>query len=620
MKYPDRFIPLVFLPGLLLLTGMLLWPGVQGAFLLDDIPNLSYLAHTAPESWRERLSLAMGQISGMTRVLPGLSFVLQADAWPDHPARMIAANIVLHLANGAIVFALTRGLLAETPRRDRIALVATAIWLLSPIQVSGTLYIVQRINQMSAFFVFLGLLAYVHGRRLGAGHERSGWIWMSAGIAIGGGAAVLCKENGVLLPLLALVCEATLLRHVPWPSRGGLWRALFLFGPLVALVALMFWRFDVYVMHGYAQRDFTWQERLLTEGRILLAYLRIILLPRTSGLGLFHDDEPVARGSVEDTLFALAAIALLGAGWLLRRRAPALAFGLLWFFAGHALESTIVPLELYFEHRNYLPLFGPALALASLWSLALERARGVVRVSVLLLIPAWLTLASWATHQQARAWGNPLVLGEIALFEHPNSHRAMIFQAGLLSAQGFKDAASRLFERAGSVPAGRLRWLRAGCDGRMSAMPDIARLADDLRQFRRDAGVIAGLASLADAMEDGICPAVAPAAMLELVAALGENPAYVESRTKLDVLRGRFLMAAGRFDEAAIRFGETARGSGEVETMFLEVKALHAAGRLDEARGALERMGRAVDTGGWRTDRYRSDLARWNKQLTDSSR
>ena len=67
------------------------------------------------------------------------------------------------------------------------------------------------------------------------------------------------------------------------------------------------------------------------------------------------------------TLFSLLALpALLALAWLVRHRQPLVAFGLLWFFAGHLSESTLLPLELYFPHRNYLPAIGLYLALGVL--------------------------------------------------------------------------------------------------------------------------------------------------------------------------------------------------------------------------------------------------------------
>ena len=63
------------------------------------------------------------------------------------------------------------------------------------------------------------------------------------------------------------------------------------------------------------------------------------------------------------TLASIVAIVLLVAtAWKYRKKAPVYTFAVFWFLGGHILESTVVPLELYIEHRNYLPLLGPIFA------------------------------------------------------------------------------------------------------------------------------------------------------------------------------------------------------------------------------------------------------------------
>ncbi|MCZ7654258.1 MAG: hypothetical protein M5R42_08160 [Rhodocyclaceae bacterium] len=116
---------------------------------------------------------------------------------------------------------------------------------------------------------------------------------------------------------------------------------------------------------GYALRDFSAVERMLTEGRVLWFYLGLILFPRLEALGLYHDDIAVSTGLIAPWTTLLALVGLFGLIWLawrLRLRMPLTAFGLAWFLIGHGLESTFLPLEIAHEHRNYVPLFGILLA------------------------------------------------------------------------------------------------------------------------------------------------------------------------------------------------------------------------------------------------------------------
>src|SRR3546814_16306471 len=70
------------------------------------------------------------------------------------------------------------------------------------------------------------------------------------------------------------------------------------------------------------------------------------------------------------------------------------------YFCCQLLESTIISLELYFEHRNYLPSFGLALAA----SFYIARLRAHAPAIGALVVSAFLVLEIWITHQQSRIW------------------------------------------------------------------------------------------------------------------------------------------------------------------------------------------------------------------------
>src|SRR5690606_33757253 len=114
-------------------------------------------------------------------------------------------------------------------------------------------------------------------------------------------------------------------------------------------------------------------------------------------------------------------VVLLGAGVLIRNRAPLAAAGIFWFFAGHSLTSGPFNLELVFEHRNYLPLLGIVLAATDLVLRIRMRdgakALGLVACTVVLAISA-------ITAVRAAVWGDPLVLASDLVAKNPESARA----------------------------------------------------------------------------------------------------------------------------------------------------------------------------------------------------
>ena len=151
----------------------------------------------------------------------------------------------------------------------------------------------------------------------------------------------------------------------------------------------------------------------------------MIVAPSNSRLGLFHDDITVSRNLLQpiSTFFALAGLmGLLGAVLWGIRRAPLLAFGILFFLAGHILESTIFNLELSFEHRNYLPSYGLALMviyylLHPSISLLTLKTRGSITIVLLIMLAA-------VTWMRADAWGSPLKFATLEVINHPQSPRA----------------------------------------------------------------------------------------------------------------------------------------------------------------------------------------------------
>jgi hypothetical protein len=233
-----------------------------------------------------------------------------------------------------------------------------------------------------------------------------------------------------LVPLFFLVIEITIFQFATPQVRMrrllfGFHGALVLLPGLVALAYMAI--HPEFVMSAYRLRDFTLGERLLTESRVLWLYLGMIAYPRSSTMGLFHDDLPISHGLLDPAttlLSILGLLALLGTALWARRRAPLLSFGLLFFLAGHVLESTILPLELAFEHRNYLPAYGIILiGMHALLPGPRSASHGRLRQGAALAI---MLLLGSVTAIRAHHWGNLDLLAYTEAAHHPQSPRANI--------------------------------------------------------------------------------------------------------------------------------------------------------------------------------------------------
>lgn len=545
-------------------------PALGAIFQFDDFPNLSGLDRINSDPTLDEIAqFVLHGISSPTgRPISLLTFALQAGDWPGNPAGFLRVNLLLHLLNGLLLFWCLTRLLRLMPERPAAAAfvpwLATALWLVAPIQATAVVYVVQRMAELSATFVFLGLLLYLIGRqRLLSGALRMGFMLMSGGLFVGTVLGVLAKENAALFPLLVLVTEATLLARTPRPPIWRPWAMLFLGLPTLAILGYLLYRAVGYDS-TYEIRNFSLGERLLTESRVLCMYLYKLLLPWPSAVRLLYDDYPVSSSLLQPwtTLPAVAAVtALIASGWQLRRRYPVYSFGVLWFFAAHALESSVVPLELVFEHRNYQasagPLFALAVAIPAVWRLASHR---LVRNLVVAFVGLYLLLLSSVTWQIATLWGNPMLMADWWSQTQPDSKRAKIEFLSTLMAYGVHDHAIDIARQASEHwpddPSFYLVQLHMRCDN-----PEVDAPVDEIRRrlglVRTDIYTVIHLIdTVTTQIERGRCAHLDPAVIGQLTEAALGNPVLATQRRNLLLVRARSLKLAGRLEESLDVFRE----------------------------------------------------------------
>ncbi len=604
---PDRHELLrgLALWALLALTAVCYLPSLSGPFLFDDLPNLMGLARIGGLFDLDFWTYTTYGISGPTgRPLALFSFALQHAAWPVDMAAFHRVSLGLHLVTGALcallLLRLARSWWPGDPgRAQTLAVVAAGLWLLHPIQVSTVAYVVQRMTILATLFTVLGLIGWTHGRLLVArSPDRvAGYLWAAVGIGAGGLLAVLSKETGVLLLAYALVLEHTVLRELPAPLAWRRARHLLLHAPALLFCTLVAWRWDQLILEKYSIREFGLGERLLTQSRVLIEYLGLIVAPTPSRLTLFHDDYFASRGLLDplSTLPALLAVlALIGLGGWLRARAPVLAFAILWYFAGHLLESTFLPLELYFEHRNYLPLLGPACAAAYYSQIALARlttrhARIVVPALFAVLALGFTAL----TYTEAMIWGRPTALAPIWSAEHPTSLRARANFAGVLKELGHHDAAADEYARmARDFPrdAGpMIEWFELGCLSPTALLPAREALLERLRTARFSYSPAAVIDRIVGEYEgDGECGRVLGSDVFAMLDAIDANPARGDAPELVPLLRGRLLKLRGDWRGALVEYDEAMTRRPRLDVATLQVIIAFEGGDLPLARRYLD--------------------------------
>ncbi len=418
------------------------WPGLGGPFYFDSIERIALndalTANRLDTATLIRAAYA-GEQAYPERALSNISFAL--NHWLSGgrfvPAAFKLTNVVIHLLNGWLVLWLLARALVGAPWRwvanetaaFWLAALAAVVWLLHPIQLTSVLYAVQRMTSLSGTFVLLGLVLFTLGRARLETRPRAAFAIMLSGLALGAGLGFFAKQNALLTPLFALLIEWFFFER--WSLSRATRRALVGFYaltvalPLLAACAVLLVNPEL-VLDGYRARSFGAIERLLTQSRVLVRYMVLMLLPMPGALSLYHDDVAVSEGLLSPPTTAaclllwgvLVAIVMLG--W--RRRWP-WSFGIAWFLIGHLLESSVLPLEMMHEHRNYVPSLG--LFVAAAWTL--KRASARIPVAVTATAAALLLAVLTAlTATRAVEWQQPDRLMHHLAHHHPASARALI--------------------------------------------------------------------------------------------------------------------------------------------------------------------------------------------------
>lgn len=407
--------------------------------MLDDIGSLNPLSAwlVGEIGWQE---VVFGNPSGVFgRSLPMAAFLANAALGGDSVYTLKLGNLAIHLLLGGLVFLAARAVLAHTalaPQRSLWAFAVAAVWLLHPLQLSTVLYVVQRMTQLSAFFSLLAVIAWFAARaELAAGDRTAARLLLFAGVPLATLLAILSKENGALAPLLCIALDLALFG---WRAARPVEIRIFIGLTVAGGVAGALWALWSGLVPGllaaYEIRDFTLAERLLTQPRVLADYVGQWFWPDLARLGLYHDGFPPSRGWLDPPSTLLAMLGwgiVLTASLALRRQAPLLAAGLWFYLAGHLIESSAIGLELYFEHRNYLPTLGLALATIGLVEVIASRSLrpipSKIPITIMVLL---LPLLALATHAKAIVWSSGERIVREAALAHPQSIRAWAELAG----------------------------------------------------------------------------------------------------------------------------------------------------------------------------------------------
>jgi len=383
--------------------------------------------------WDAQRSIALPSDRGVThRPLRTALLAVQFHFFGLNPLGYRAVNLLLHILNGWLVFAIFRTVLG----RPWPALFAALLFVVHPIQTEAVAYVSGQRDVLFTTFYLAGFLSFLQYR------ATTDVRWLGA-VALAYLLGLLSKEMAITLPLLCAVYD--LVRHLPGAASGvapSVWKAvldslrgaisrdrwLYAAGGALLAVALFYFVFVANPSHQRTLYGGGLGPTVNTGARIIVHYLKQMVFPLRLNADYSYNAFPVST-SVADPRGLLAGLLLAGIGYglirLLLRVDRWAAFGGLWFFLTLLPVSQIIPHhELLAEHFLYLPSIGFCVAAAY----AVERGLALRRyvVPVMAGFATLLLLLGVRAVVRNRDWKSELTLWTKTAQTAPQSARVRL--------------------------------------------------------------------------------------------------------------------------------------------------------------------------------------------------
>jgi len=401
--------------------------------------DVAELDRLSPDSFPVSLRYAF-----LTRILGYLSFAVNYRVHGLDVAGFHILNLILHLANGSLVFLILRATLnrdsfssGETRPGGSftraISVIVPLLFVVHPIQTHAVTYITSRFVLLASFFFLLSLFLY--SKAIISTVPRARYLFYASAL-ISAVSAMLTKEFTFTLPLVIALFDLTFLTGT-WRERIKRLTPISLTLCIIpALVFIQQGKFHALdsTMRTITAADvskITRADYLLTQFRVMATYLRLLFIPVNQNLDY---DFPVYHSffSMPVLLSFLLLLSLISVGFCCyyitskRRDYPELrftAFGIVWFFVTISIESGIIPLgEIIAEYRLYLPSFGIIVAFTAFVHLAIRK----LSTSPLLkgrmftgLFSAAIIVLAVTAHARNGVWKDEISLWEDAARKSP---------------------------------------------------------------------------------------------------------------------------------------------------------------------------------------------------------
>jgi protein O-mannosyl-transferase len=406
----------------------------------DDLPNIVnnrplHIDNMMPETLWGTFFAKPGHHT-LYRPVACLSFAMNWYVGGSNPVGYHLVNIAIHVSNAFLLFVIILQLLTSRNVNRRvgadsagfIALLAAMLWALNPLQTMAVTYIVQRMAELAAFFYLFGVLFYIRLRVTGNTGKR---VMFTLLCCLAYFLAMGSKENAAVFPMGLLLIEAAFFQDL---SDANVRRKMAILSSLVFLGivvigSMVFLNGSFFLnLTESGSRFHTPLQRLITQPRVLLFYLSQLVYPLPGRLSIEHDIffSPSLLQPWTTLPSILLVIGVIAVSILRFHKCPLVSFSILFFFVNHAIESSIINLELVFEHRNYLPslflFLAPAWGIDRLVRSYRQRNRAVYFSMITCIIMIVTTFGFW-TYQRNSAWASSKTLWLDAMKKAPGQAR-----------------------------------------------------------------------------------------------------------------------------------------------------------------------------------------------------
>jgi len=411
--------------GLLVILGVAAyWNSLNAPFVFDDLASIQRNSNVRFGAFDWHL-LNDRSILYLTFTLN--SVIGQQNVWGYH-----LVNLFFHLMNGVLLFFIADHIfnrVGKDPRSSHLwALLASAFFLLHPIQTESVTYVSSRSELLSTAFYLIGFLLFIKWpeRRIGFFFG----LLMAVPFFLGLGS----KETVISLPATAFLYDFIFLSGGSFRPMLSRWRfyALFVLGGAAAGIFITTVSLRGAIGPSIAGGTSPAQY-FLTQSRVIVRYIFLTFLP--IGQNLDYDFR------LSTSFFEPAVIAsfcflgcLLVLAWRIRKQFPIFAFSLFWFFLTLAPTSSVIPIpDFIFEHRLYLPLAGVCLSFPGAIDLFVNALKSWFDWRLKPMTVSAIILASLmtATVLRNQVWGDEVRLFTDVVDKSPHKARA---QNGLIFA------------------------------------------------------------------------------------------------------------------------------------------------------------------------------------------